>query len=285
MKRCLVFILFAMITTVVNAAAWFIHDNEGCALYSRFLHKDSYYFCGAQDLKCHGDWAEDVEIEGGFINWYKHGDFAILGDNNEKYWCCNGSVTSDTSAITKNKSGNKPSGVQGKWVKSTDGQDFSTSTILTKSVGGGTCNYTETRDICGNVKTTESQCAEQTRDNVSCPSGQYYRASSKSCASLCGSGYAYESATSNVCVECAETATQGIIDPTATGENQICRKCNAATQLFNPSSRTCVSKSGALSTTELVYGKDSHTKSSGKVSDQCWTKFDADYKKCVLGSD
>ena len=276
MKRSLIFILFTMVTTVAGAG-WHIHESDGCALQTRVLAKDYYYFCGAHEAKCHGDWAEDVELQNGFVTWDENGRKESL--NGQDYWCCGGHVTSKP---TKRKG--SASGTPGRWVKAQEGEDFSVTEVKEKVVGGGTCQYIETRDVCGNITSTESQCAEQARQNVVCSSGQYYRTSTKSCTTPCGTGQAYESADSNRCVECAETTTQGVIDVTAPAEDQICRKCNAASELFNPVTRKCVLKSSVtqLSATELLYGKNSRTKSSGKVSEQCWTKFNNEYKDCVL---
>jgi len=284
MKRSLIFILFAIITTASHAG-WHIYDKEGCALESRFLKKDSYYFCGAHEIRCNNDWAEDVEIKNGYVKWFQNGEFQSL--NNEIYWCCDGKITSSTANLKKK---DKVSGTAGKWVK---GENFYiTRETKTKNISGGTCTYVETTDICGNVTTTEQECKTQAAANVQCPDGQYFRTSSNSCAKLCDVGYAYESSTSNRCVECEETAYQGIVSDTGVYVNgdavdpthAVCRRCNTATSIFDAATRTCVGKPQltALSITDLQYGKNAHSRNKS-LSEQCWTMSADEYKKCVLG--
>lgn len=287
MKRSLIFILFAMITTASNAWTWHIHDNDGCAIRTRGFVKDDYYFCGAHETKCHGDWAEKSELNNGFVKWYQNGEFASLGDNDEVYWCCGGKITSSTTNLKRK---DKVSGTVGKWVK---GENFYiTRETKTKNISGGTCTYVEMTDICGNVTSTEQECKTQGAANVQCPDGQYFRTSSNSCAKLCDIGYAYESATSNRCVECEETAYQGIVSDTGVyinGEavdptHAVCRRCNTATSIFDAATRTCIGKPQltALSMTDLQYGKNAHSRDKS-LSEQCWTKSADEYKKCVLG--
>ena len=293
MKKYLIFVLLAVILApcTMYAQTWHVEADTGCALLTRFLNKDEYYFCGAREMKCAGDWAETSEIKNGHIHWYNQKDSETF--NNELYWCCDGKVTESATALNAKKKKENVAGTPGKWVK---GSTWIVDTqVKEKTVAGGTCTYTETTDICGNVHTNDMDCKnpEIAADMMTCPDGQYYRTSTGSCASLCNPGYAYESRTSNRCVECSETATQGVAhdggstnpDDLTDPMHQICRKCNVTTQLFNPSTRLCVEKSNtnsttALSMSDLLYGVGRSKRVN--VSDNCWTKYGEEYRKCVL---
>ena len=293
MKKYLVVLLLAMITTGANAG-WHTYPDDGCSIEVWFLGRDHYHFCGAHETRCNGDWAETGELQN-TTHWYNNGQSATL--DKTRYWCCGGQVTTSTKNLKKK---DRVGGTPGKWVAGTDWIVKSEPKTIT--VAGGTCTYVETTDICGNVSGKEKcEGTSLTKDTVTCPSGQYYRAGS--CATLCQSGYAYESTTSNRCVECPETSTQGIVsDEGSTGnevpspEHRVCRKCNASTSLFDPKTKQCIAKTDvqvtALSMNDLVYGKNGRTKkiqpqsvgsaNTHSVSNECWTKFGAEYKKCVL---
>ncbi|MBO7066020.1 MAG: hypothetical protein J6W40_00165 [Alphaproteobacteria bacterium] len=294
MKKCL-FVLFSMMITMnANAVVaelgvaalvingWHIHPSEGCALQTRFLGKDFYHFCGAQQPVCHGDWAEKKELNS-TVKWYNYGETAEF--NGEQYTCC-GEGAKVISAPTERKG--TATGTPGYWIK---GDHSEVPVIKTKNVAGGTCSYTEEKDVCGKTITTEGTCETQTKKNMTCPEGQYFREASGSCAKLCAAGYAYESKTSNVCVECEETLTQGrVSDDGSTPVNEavdsvhaICLKCNPATSILDQATRKCVPRPQltALTMNDLLYGKDGYTKNKN-VSEQCWTKYGNEYKKCVL---
>lgn len=284
MKKYLFGILFAIVTMGANAA-WHVEAEGGCAVYVRFLDLDDYYFCGAQQPKCNNDWAASAELKS-TTKWLKHEEKVNI--NGSLYFCCDGNVT--TKPTTKKE---KAAGTPGRLVKGALFYPEPGETKM-KDVAGGKCSYTETVDICGHLHTTEGECTTQAKDNVICPAGQFYRESSKSCATLCEVGYAFESAGSNRCVECPETSTQGIVSDTANTssvevepEHRICRTCPAATSVFDATTRQCVPKPQltALSTTELQYGRNARTRNAKPVSTQCWTKFGTEYKDCVLGTD
>ncbi len=292
MKKYLIALLCMLVVPSANAddsvkvsgrysgAFWYIYPNEGCAIGVKGL--DDYYFCGAHEPKCNNDWAENSEIEK-TVHYLENGEVAVL--KGEKYWCCGGKVTKKP---TKKK--DTVTGVKGSWVK---GDSFYISReTKTKNISGGTCTYVETTDICGNVTSTEQECKTQAAANVQCPDGQYFRTSSNSCAKLCDVGYAYESATSNRCVECEETAYQGIVSDTGVyinGEavdptHAVCRRCNTAASIFDAATRTCIGKPQltTLSINDLQYGKNAHSRTK-PLKDQCWTKYGDEYKECVLG--
>ena len=295
MKKCLSIILFGMMATTANAG-WHINANDGCALLPWLWPwhggTDDYYFCGAHKTVCDGDVASDTESRNAV--WKNHGEWATF--DNTVYQCCDGKVTKKPTAGGKSSAAE---GTPGRWVK---GKDFYTKTeTKTKTVAGGTCSYLVKTDICGNVHSEEDTCKTAkvssdgtTSSNVSCPDGQYFRVSSKSCAKLCDSGWAYESANSNTCVECPETLTQGIVSDTGISkknvdvdpEHKICRKCNPSSQFFNSITRECVSKSSltALSMTDLQGKTNANAVKKEKVSDQCWTKFGAEYQNCITAS-
>ena len=290
MKRYLLGILLALITLPSNAA-WHIYPDDGCAIlpwvFPAHWGNDDYYFCGAHKTSCNNDNASDNEVKKSTY-WYEHGKPATL--NNERYWCCGGKVTSEP----KNKN-ETAKGTPGKWVK---GADWIVNTEpVTEDVGGGKCTYLVTTDICGNKDYSEKDtvCKAQIKDNIKCPDGQHYRASNGTCATLCKTDYAFESKESNRCVECSETSTRGIVS--ASGDktdinippmDRICKTCPAATSIFDPETRECISKNSsqltALSTTELQYGRNGRTRNAKPVSTQCWTKFGTEYKDCVLNN-
>ena len=292
MKKYLVAFFMILITSTSHALfnAWHVRADDGCAKYGRFMNKDEYYFCGSHAFSCAGDPIEQSEIKNGHVHWYNYKESESF--ENALYWCCNGEVT-DTRALNEINKKDKVAGTPGKWVKGNEW--IVSSEIKTKTVAGGTCTYTETTDICGHVHTNDGDCKNPTTasDMMTCPDGQYYRLSSGSCATLCDAGFAYESRTSNRCVECAETSTQGVAhdggstnpDDLADPMHLICRKCNTATQLFNPSTRQCVEKTNTSSTTalsmnDLLYGIGRSKRIN--VSDNCWTKYGEEYKNCVL---
>lgn len=288
MKKCLSIVLFGLMATTANAG-W--HYEDGCAIDVRFLARDFYYFCGAHEARCNGDWAEPTELKNGFVKWYDNGEAETF--NGTHHWCCGGKV--DRSTLPTARKG-KASGTPGKWVK---GKDWFVKTeTKTKTVAGGTCSYLVKTDICGNVHSEEDTCKTAkvssdgtTSSNVSCPDGQYFRVSSKSCAKLCDSGWAYESAKSNTCVECPENLTQGIVSDTGVNkkntavdpEHKICLKCNPSTQFFNSVTRECVTKSSltALSVADLQGKTTANNLKKEKVSDQCWTKSGSEYQDCI----
>ena len=104
---------------------------------------DEYWLCGYQIHSCKGNKAAKRNTVHELAH---HDDFE---HNNRHFWCCDG---------VKGEGGKQGTFVEGKnWEKS--------STKKTKSVGGGTCEYTETVTICGTV---EGDCTVPT----SCPSGQ-----------------------------------------------------------------------------------------------------------------
>jgi hypothetical protein len=211
---------------------------------------------------------------------------------NRKYWCCKGEVK---NRPTQKKTA--ATGTAGYWVEN-DAEVFTVTTPLTKKIAGGTCSYNKYENVCGEeYDNFDEVCKDKMNENLECPSGQTLRVTStgnKSCAPVCEPGYAYESITSNRCVECQETSTQGIVhdagstapDDLANPMHQICRKCNAASQFFDAATRTCKNKTDkkviALSMTDLRYGKGKQKQS--KVADNCWTKFNDEYKDCVLNN-
>lgn len=290
MKKYLLVVFLAMIALPANAE-WQIDSGGGCAhqvwVWPWHSGRDDYYFCGAHTAVCGGDYAEDDELLTSVV-WAEHKQSATIAGST--YWCCGGKVYSKPLGKRGTAMGTPGRWVQGdNWYKRSDPKE--------KIIGGATCSYIEKEDVCGNVTPTQEEleklCTKQNTnaaDGVSfaCPDGQYWRESTNSCAALCGDGQAYESETSNKCVDCAETLHQGIscskgncgyvIEP----EDKICRKCYS-NAFFDPVTRNCVEKTEliALSTTELQYGANAITKGD-VVSKQCWTKYNEDYKNCVL---
>lgn len=289
MKKYLIFILFAIITS--TATANWHGDFVGCAIFTRAFALDDYYFCGAHEAKCENDWAEEVELNKS-VKWFEDGDPQELGGDHRRYYCCFGKVTSKP---TKKKG--SATGTPGKWVRADEKNDWYKK-IESKTInitGGGTCTYNEYTDVCDRVTDDKDKvCKEQLEKNIICPEGQFFRESSQSCAPQCETGYAYESAKSNKCVACPETNTQGVVDDGYSTNyklgypvepaHRICRKCDATNSFLDANTKQCVQKLELknLSTVELQYGKNARTRGSAKVTDQCWTKYDNEYKDCVL---
>ncbi len=176
---------------------------------------DEYWLCGYQIHSCKGNKAAKRNTVHELAH---HEDFE---HNNRHFWCCDG---------VKGEGGKQGTFVEGKnWEKS--------STKKTKSVGGGTCEYTETVTICGTV---EGDCTQPT----SCPDGKTLR--NHACVSKCPSGQGFQSLLSNECVDCTG-------DKRGVDENGRCHKCLLSNQYWDGSK--CATKTS----TETKKSDDSCT--------------------------
>ena len=163
---------------------------------------DEYWLCGYQIHSCKGNKAAKRNTVHELAH---HDDFE---HNNRHFWCCDG---------VKGEGGKQGTFVEGKnWIKS--------STKKTKSVGGGTCEYTETVTICGTV---EGDCTVPT----SCPSDKMLR--NRACVSKCPSGQGFKSLLSNECIACTG-------DDRGIDEKGRCHKCLLSSQHWDGSK--CTSK-------------------------------------------
>lgn len=219
------------------AAKFTAGDNNKCFVDDRGW--DEYYYCGSQqDIGCAGS------KKNGNTNrisyYFYHGssldanagqgkDVGNVAGWNGPYWCCN-----------PNK------GTAGYFIKKSG--DFQTSftkrETRTKNVKGGTCNYTVVIDACGIE--TAGDC--DTPDN--CPTGRTLR--NGECVAQCPDGQAFESASSNKCIESQTTSTGGtqtveagdtdLINAGANIGDKVNRQCDAVTQLWDPYEEKCVSR-------------------------------------------
>ncbi len=109
-----------------------------------------YYFCGHQTKSCYGlAWIGTHKTP----QWMVEGDGKYVEKDDTKWWCCGG-----TGGEKEGETGTFKSGAQ-----------WSTTVEVTKEVGGGTCTYKKTTNVCGGVSGTE--CTVPTK----CPSGQVVR--------------------------------------------------------------------------------------------------------------
>lgn len=166
---------------------------------------DSAWFCGSQEKRC-----KQKMRKRHHIHWLYHGQSFTHGS--VKAWCCNGTTSK-----------------QGNFVEA---KNWTTSETITVDLSNGTCTYQRVTDACGNV-VSDKPCTEPTNCN-----GNLIKRNG-TCTEPCGANdgnIGYESATSNNCVECPTTSTQGI------DSNGICTKCNTATQIWDTSTKKCVSR-------------------------------------------
>lgn len=166
---------------------------------------DSAWFCGSQEKRCKQKMRKRHNIK-----WLYTGQSFTYG--NVKAWCCDGTTTK-----------------QGHFVEA---KNWTTSETVTVQLSNGTCTYQRVTDACGNIESDEP-CTEPTNCN-----GNLIKRNG-TCTEPCGANdgnIGYESVTSNKCVECPTTSTQGI------DSNGICTKCNTATQVWDTSAKKCVSR-------------------------------------------
>ena len=241
-----------------------------------------YHFCGEfhKHDTCYGHtYRPAYDKEYG----YGHGDKKTMDDGNT-YFCCN-------------KNGIK------KWVLSTD-TDWITKTEITtelKPNSDGTtslCTTTKKYTVCSN-ESTELIPDTQVTECVNCTAdAPYYR--NGVCTTFCGQTdhtMAFESVSSNNCVSCPTTVSQGIAEIDGYGCNwgagemwdfstakcvvkgdsdapsttlfNVCLKCDPATQFFDTKTKSCVPKSSR--------------KQKGKAElRECWTALSTKAYKCCV---
>ena len=218
---------------------------------------------------------------------YGHGDKKTM-DDGKTYFCCN-------------KNGKK------EWVDS-KGMEWITDTQIEtglKSNSDGTtslCTTTKKYTVCS-VKSTESTELipdTQVTECVNCTAdAPYYR--NGVCTTFCGQTdhtMAFESVSSNNCVSCPTTVSQGIAEIDGYGCNwgagekwdfgsakcvevqgdsdapsttlfNVCLKCDPATQFFDTKTKSCVLKSTL--------------KQKGKAElRECWTALSTKAYKCCV---
>ncbi len=208
-----------------------------------------YWNCGKQSAdSCRGL----VRTKSMKKHDYYHGNSLTL--EGVTYICCHGSTS-----------------VQGKWIKGTQQKTYYDKTI---DVGGGTCTYKITHDICDDADTGTPCTVPDT-----CPSGKILR--NKECATLCSSGQGFQSATSNTCIACSGT-DRGV------DTNKICVVCTGGqkwngTRCEAPKEETCSSGQGKDSSGKCVAcsgetkGVDANGNCKTCASGQIW---DSGTKAC-----
>ncbi len=214
LRKIFLVMICALVIYPVHAEFYAGYRNE-CWVDDK--GSDEYWFCGYQAESCRSNGATKKNKK----NWIYDGKgFVHAG---RTFWCCGG---------TGEKEGKFVEGLT--WIKS--------SATKTKSVGGGTCEYTERTTVCD---TTEADdCTVPTK----CPSGKILR--NKECATLCSSGQGFQSATSNTCIACSGT-DRGV------DTNKICVVCTGGqkwngTRCEAPKEETCTSGQGKDSNGKCV---------------------------------
>jgi len=205
----------------------------------------AYYYCGKQNDKCDGKKSKTSDT----IFWQYHGDtFTFQGGKNPSehdlytYYCCNG---------TKDE--------KGRYVRADSWIDSSKTVTETKHVTGGTCQVKIETDVCGDTHKIDCDTPG------TCDAGYIMR--NKVCAEICPDGSAFESDTSNKCIQCETTNYQGI--KTISSNNKLCIKCDKDTEFFDKETKACIKKSALKQTTNSAMKK-------------CWRCPDNDaFAKCV----
>ena len=197
LRKIFLVVICALVIYPVHAKFYAGYRNE-CWVDDK--GSDEYWFCGNQTESCQGNKATKTNKK----NWIYDGKgFVHAG---RTFWCCGG---------TGEKEGKFVEGLT--WTKS--------STKKTKSVGGGTCEYTERTTVCDTTETDD--CTVPT----SCPSDKMLR--NRACVSKCPSGQGFKSLLSNECIACTG-------DDRGVDEKGRCHKCLLSSQHWDGSK--CTSK-------------------------------------------
>lgn len=208
--------LLLIILTATNAIAKqeLKHATDNSCYYISGYGKKStgnnwaYYFCGASATKCNGKKHKGhdmmkLQYNGEGFSW-----------NGRKFWCCN----DEAGTAGHYEEGNK-------WIVKED--------TKTKSVGNGTCEQKTQTTICGDVINIDCDSPGK------CDAGYIMR--NGECAAQCPDGQAYESATSNTCIDCETTNYQGI-QTIGTNGHKVCKKCENNAKFFDRKTQTCIDK-------------------------------------------
>lgn len=216
MKWCFRFLLFCICLTPMFANAGFYSDpdwacwtdDDGC---------DEFWYCGKQGKSCAGDspWGCDDPY------WLYHGQ--TFTKHGRTFWCCNGSGTQKGTF----KEGST-------WIAE--------SKFVTETLPEGKCTWLQKINICGQVDNPGDKCTEATGQ---CSQG--YVSHNGKCITACADGQAFESATSNNCISCEASPTQGI-------KNGNCIKC-PANQFFNINTQSCVDRSTYVHVSDSAYNQ------------------------------
>ena len=190
------------------------NDEKSCYFEGGWGHlrKQDFWLCGKhQPEKCSDKTVGPEDNPDRMTN----GDHFVYSGTT--YWCCGGTTTQKGKFVKGDK-----------WIIRTE--------PFTETLNGETCTGVNYWNICNEIDPTYSQrtCtpivkSEPTTTN--CPAGYFMR--NGYCTAECGTGYAFESATSNQCVSCETTDKQAIV-------NGICKRCGS-NEIMDSSTRQCVS--------------------------------------------
>lgn len=233
----------ALVITLIHASAMAFQgfgDNRSCYFEDHKL--DSYWYCGAQENRCAGRKMGKKHNR----SYQLHGDsFTYDG---KKYYCCNGTPTQ--VGRYEDAHNNKD------WLKTNE-------SVTIELDGGGKCTYTKKVNVCGEEESTP--CNKPTN----CEDGKILR--NGTCTHPCPSDSeitAYESSTSNTCVQCPTTLYQGIKKSSNSNTDALCIKCDPTLQFWDSENKTCISKS-------------SLPKATREALKKCW-RCDQDYvAECI----
>ena len=213
MKKFLCFLILALIMmhpTYTHAMFGIRFGYNNQCIIDYFATRQDWYFCGKALFKhpvCSGRSA----LNGYNRQWLLHGEgFSSVYDNSRHFWCCHGKDD-----------------YMGRFVETH--LPFQTSEVVTVDLGNGrTCTYERITNVCGDV--IDVPCTTPTN----CPDGTLFR--NNDCVVPCSGTTAFESVTSNKCIECETTNYQGI------STDRQCVKCDPVTQFFDKFAKKCVLK-------------------------------------------
>ena len=268
LRKLFVVMICAVLTAnTAMAASWTVGKNNECYRKGAGWYKDvKYYYCGKQTKSCAG-LAQTAGMQHEFF--YESEANNHFTRDGTTYWCCGG---------TRDKAGEFKTG-----------DKRYTTEEKEKSVGGGTCKYTVTTDICGPV--TGEECTVPTE----CPSGQVVRdgkcatktstepkKSDDSCTGLTkgldangkcvkctGTDYIFNLFLQK-CEYCPETETQGV------DKAQFCIDCSKNNMVWDKNRKLCVEKQDTQKITSATkqYSNDMMYECYGCSSD-------VQFKKCL----
>ena len=210
-------------------------DSNEC--YIETDNRDSAWFCGKHDRTCKQEMDDDH-----YVYTLLHGD--SFSYDSVKAWCCGGSLTETGYFVQQ--------------------QNWTTSETITVQLTNGTCTYQRKTNACGEV-VSDTPCTEPTN----CTGNTLKR--NGECITPCGANdgnMAFESASSNKCIECPTSASQGI------DSNDICTKCNSATEIWDTKTKKCISRAEAAEKYHPV---------SNETMKKCWQcPNNEHFKKCAI---
>ena len=145
MRKTFLPLLICALTANTAEAGWKTGFSTECFRYINGAKQSTvqYYFCGNQKESCAG--LKHISSHKPSL-WYYHGEDVDI--DGTKYWCCDGNKTDQGKFVAG-----------AKWIKKSED--------VTIDVGGGTCTYQKTTNVCGSVE-SDKPCTVPT----SCPSGQ-----------------------------------------------------------------------------------------------------------------